>query len=124
MNRVVLSLGSNSTDCQTQMNNCVEWLKNRMRNLSVSSAYSTPALNRKDNDYLNAVAEGCVECDFETLKAQMKDYEKSSGRTPESKLMGVVPIDIDIVMWNDEVVKAGDYEQSYFKIGWNELKSK
>ena len=95
-----------------------------MRNLSVSSAYSTPALNGKDNDYLNAVAEGYVECDFETLKAQMKDYERSSGRTPESKLMGVVPIDIDIVMWNDEVVKAGDYEQSYFKIGWNELKSK
>ena len=124
MNRVVLSLGSNCTDRYSQMNNCVVWLSNIINDIKVSSVYSTPALNVKDNDYLNAVVEGFVVCDFDTLKEELKDYEKICGRTAQSKLVGVVPIDIDIVIWNDDVVKIGDYEQSYFKIGWNELNGK
>jgi 2-amino-4-hydroxy-6-hydroxymethyldihydropteridine diphosphokinase len=37
-------------------------------------------------------------------------------------LKGNVPIDIDIVLWNGDIIKENDFKQSYFQIGWNEIK--
>lgn len=121
MNRVVLSIGSNSLDCCNQMVAAFEWLKHILNEAVFSKIYETPALNGKDKNYLNAVVAGYLDEDFETARMIMKQYERDCGRTPESKVSGSIPIDIDIVMWNDEIVKESDYRQSYFQIGWNEL---
>ena len=121
MNKVVLSLGSNSSNCQEMMGNCIEWLSTIVTNLKISHSYFTEALNGKDKDYINAVAEGCVYVDYDKLKQQVKQYELSMGRTPESKKQGIIPIDIDIVIWNEEIINETDYNQSYFQIGFTAL---
>lgn len=122
MNKVVLSIGSNSDDCFIKMNNCIKWLSTEIVDIKTSHIYSTPAVNGKDRDYLNAVASGYSRCEFEDLKYRLKQYEQLSGRTLESKKKGVIPIDIDIVMWNDVVLKDNDYKQQYFQIGWTLIK--
>lgn len=122
MNKVVLSIGSNSDDCFIKMNNCIKWLSTEIIDIKTSHIYSTPAVNGKDRDYLNAVASGYSRCEFEDLKYRFKQYEQLSGRTLESKKKGVIPIDIDIVMWNDVVLKDNDYKQQYFQIGWTLIK--
>ena len=48
--------------------------------------------------------------------------EKAAGRFPQSKLSGEVPLDIDIVVWNDEVKRPRDMVQDYMQIGLLELK--
>lgn len=122
MNKVAFSLGSNSDDCHSQMKRCINWLKEHLRDVTVSLIYETPAVNGKDGNYLNAVAVGYTEEAYETLFCEMKDYEVKCGRTPESKRNGSIPIDIDIVVWNDCVLREKDYNRSYFQIGWNEIK--
>ncbi len=121
MNTVVLSLGSNSQERVNEMHKCMEWLCGRLSNVKMSQAYETPALNGIDDNYMNAVVTGMSGVDYEELNQCFKQYEKDCGRTAESKKNGVIPIDIDIVIWNDKIMKIRDFEQSYFQIGWEEL---
>lgn len=121
---VVLSIGSNSRNSQEMIDRCVQWLDSSFRLTACASAYYTPAINGKDADYLNTVAIIASTLQMTELSAMLKDYEKQCGRTPESKLLGAIPIDLDIVMWNGDVVRPRDYSQEYFQIGWREIASK
>lgn len=120
-NAVVLSIGSNSVDREAQMTNCIAWLRGIATPTKLSSVYNSPASNGKDPDYLNAVAEITSALTHPELTKLLKDYERQCGRTPQSKALGSIPIDIDIVMWNGEVLRPKDFAQYYFAKGWNEI---
>lgn len=120
-NAVVLSIGSNSADREAQMTNCIAWLRGIATLTKLSSVYNSPASNGKDPDYLNAVAEITSTLTHPELTKLLKDYERQCGRTPQSKALGSIPIDIDIVMWNGEVLRPKDFAQYYFAKGWNEI---
>lgn len=124
MNKVVLSIGSNCSEREKQMTACVEWLTKKLLNMNVSHTYETPALNGIDNSYLNAVIMGYVSVDYDELRLLLKQYEKNCGRNIDSKRNGIIPIDIDIVVWNDEILKKQDFNQSYFQIGWTSIYTK
>ena len=121
MNRIVIGIGSNSEDSQRQMELAICHLKSIFSNVVASTAYQTPALNGKDSDYLNAVAVCYTEMTFEEATMALKQWEKTCGRTPESKLKGCIPIDLDIVVWNNEIVREKDYSYSFFTQGYNQL---
>lgn len=120
----VLSIGSNAPNRHDMMACCKQWLEHTFELTAFASAYSTPAINGKDADYLNTVAVITTTLPMAELSAVLKDYEKQCGRTPESKLLGVIPIDLDIVLWNSTVVRPNDYKQEYFQKGWREIASK
>ena len=119
--KAVLSIGSNTVDSLQRVTECINWLANEFELSAHASAYTTPAVNGKDADYVNTVAVITTTMSLPELNAVLKDYEKSCGRTPESKQQGAIPIDVDIVMWNQEIVRPNDYNQNYFKIGWREI---
>lgn len=121
MNKLVISLGSNSPDRQSQMEYAIRHLKSKFLNVMVSSVYETLATNGKDAPYFNAVmiAETSLEINDATLF--LKQWEMLCGRTLESKYQGVIPIDLDIVMWNDDIIKPNDYSYPYFTLGYNQL---
>lgn len=122
MNSIVLSIGSNSVDREWQISNCVEWLKKLIHKMEQSSVYNSEAANGVDADYLNTVIKGYCNEDYESISASLKQYETVCGRTPMSKTEGIIPLDIDIVIWDDEIVRARDFAQPYFQKGWNEIK--
>lgn len=121
MNNIVISIGSNHRDRDVFVDQCIDFLRQRFSDVRVSATYVTPAANGRDADYLNAVAECQCADDHDRTKALLKLYETAHGRTPLSKSQGVVPIDIDIVMWNGEVLRQRDFDQNYFQIGWKQL---
>ncbi len=55
------------------------------------------------------------------LNSAFKAYERACGRDEECRSKGLVPIDLDIVMWNGDVVREKDYKQQFFKIGWEQI---
>ena len=120
-NAVVLSLGSTRAAREAQMTNCIAWLRGIATLTKLSSVYNSPASNGKDPDYLNAVAEIATALTHPELTKLLKDYERQCERTPQSKSLGSIPIDIDIVMWNGEVLRPKDFAQYYFAKGWNEI---
>ena len=119
----VLSLGSNSPEKINQICKAFDWLNSlSLIPIKASCIYETQALNGIDADYSNAVCTCCLDFEYEAFNQSLKQYEKENGRTPESKIAGVVPIDLDIVLVDGNVVRQKDYIQEYFQKGWNEIK--
>ncbi len=121
MNKAIISIGSNSVDSQTQMEFAVRHIKSKFANVVSSTIYETKALNGIDADYKNAVVVADTENTFEVAEKFLKQWEVLCGRTPASKVQGVIPIDLDIVVWNNEIVREKDYSCAYFSQGYNQL---
>ncbi len=121
MNRVIISMGSNTADGHEQMLNNLNWLKGTLCRFKTSHIYRTPALSEVDVYYYNAVVEGFTDLDFNHLQGLLKSREEACGRTLEARQKQQVPIDLDIVVWNRDILRKKDFDQKYFQIGWKAL---
>lgn len=122
MNTALISLASNSPDKREQMEQAFAELRAMGIVARSSSIYETaPYGNPRHPNYLNAVA--CIHtlAEYPVLYDTLKDLERAHGRTPQSKLSGEIPLDIDIVVWNGETLRPQDYERDYFKTGLHEI---
>ncbi len=117
MNNLILSLGSNSQDRDWQMSHAISHLKQMFRKTVVSEIYEVPAHNGIDAPYLNAVMVATTTKELDEIVAALKQWETLCGRTPASKQQGIIPIDIDVVIWNNEVLRPVDYSRSYVSKG-------
>ena len=66
--------------------------------------------------YMNAVASGCTELDYCALNRLAKDFEVEYGRDADCRKRGVVPIDIDIVIWKSETLRPLDFSREFFRL--------
>ena len=112
MNKLVISIGSNSKDREWQVENCIKWLKSKLSGVSHSEIYNSAASNGKDPDYLNVVMKAKCRENFDEINKKLKDYESVCGRTPLSKQTGEIPMDLDIIIWNGEIVRERDFNQA------------
>lgn len=122
MNHFVVSIGSNSLDKDKRVNECFKWLEKSYRSCIFSTSYITKALNGKDFDYVNAVASFDSDKELDLIVKELKDYERLCGRTPQCKINGSIPIDIDVVVYNREILRKKDFDCDYFQLGWKQLK--
>lgn len=53
-----------------------------------------------------------------------KDLEHQAGRRPEHKAQGIVQLDIDLLKYDDTMLKPGDWERPYVRQGWIALSDK
>lgn len=97
-------------------------MKHLLSNVSTSEIYNSKAANGKDPDYLNAVMEAKCRNNYDEINDILKKYEAVCGRTPISKQVGDIPMDLDIIIWNGQIVRERDFAQEYFQIGWKQLK--
>lgn len=88
-----------------------------------SSVYRTPNETGDGREsYTNCIAFGKTALSLEKLEVEFKSMEVRFGRTPAMRSMGVVPIDIDIVRYDNKIVRPQNLEMNYMKIGMTELK--
>ena len=110
MNTYVLSIGSNAVDKAERLAFGFDELRSRLVVVARSEAYVTPALNGRDADYLNAVAVVQADIDFDSLNVLLKQIETLGGRTPQSKMSGVICLELEIVIEIGNVVRSGEFE--------------
>ena len=78
---------------------------------------TTAAEPARDNvTYQNCAALLTSEKEIEEVKALFKDMERQAGRTPESKRLGIIPLDIDILTYDNQVIKAEDLRKKYVQL--------
>lgn len=122
MNKAILGIGSNYPDAYIRVEECCKRIKDMVEFAAFSSIYQTEAVGVKPAPpYHNCVALVDTSISYDKLKALFKDMEIKAGRNAKDKEQGLVIIDIDIVTWNNEVLKPADMERSYMKIGLEEL---
>ncbi len=123
MNTALISLASNTPDKQHHMEQAISELQGMKLLGDISSIYETaPYGNSQHPNYLNAVARINSTVEYEALHDIFKKLEQAHGRTPESKLSGEITLDIDIVVWNDEILRPRDFNREYFQTGLKELR--
>lgn len=118
---VVISIGSNCGDRAENVRAALEWLSANLTDTRCSDIYETPEIHGKGSPYMNAVLTGHTPLDFAELNGMFKKYELSQGRDADARALGLVPIDIDIVVRNGEVIRPADYAAAFFKLGFSQI---
>lgn len=122
MNRLIIGIGSNVSDRDKRMEKALEWIQTAFDVVDTSGIYETPELHGRFAPYLNCVALLDTDIPSPDMVTQLlKNYELSQGRTPESKTSGEVPIDIDLIQFNDLVLRPHEFEREYFLSGYRHL---
>jgi 2-amino-4-hydroxy-6-hydroxymethyldihydropteridine diphosphokinase len=102
---VYLGLGSNMGDRKENLDRAIDYLSQRVRVVEVSSVYDTePVGNPEQPRFLNMVCQVKTMLKPKELLALVKGIERKMGRMPGNP-NSPRPIDIDILLYGDEVVK-------------------
>ena len=119
---VVLGLGSNCGDRYMSLKSAYRRLLDILDCPVCSSMYETPAVGEHAvGSYINAVVCGVTNLPSERLDSILKNLERAAGRDENARKRGEVPLDIDIVIYDDIVIRPRDYDQRFFQQGYQEL---
>ena len=114
MHTIVFGISSNAEDRETKIHDAIEEIKALIPDLKTSDAYSSPCYNDSGPEYLAVVAKGDTEISADRLEVFVKAFEWNLGRDRDAESNGIVIIDIDIVVYDDEILKTVDYESTGF----------
>lgn len=115
MNIALLSLGSNDNR-EYNMFLCCRLLSEIYPEIIYSDTSITkPYGKRYKNDFINRLAIIYTKENKNNLIANFKLLEKKMGRTLDDKQKGIIAIDIDLVIWNKEIIKLEDMKRDYIK---------
>ena len=121
MINVVVCIGSNCGERQTALLNATQWLSRILSDFKKSAIYETPCALAEGSHYLNCVVCGKWNGGIDELEHSLKDYERRKGRDEACRKRGDVPVDIDVVICDGEIIKEWDYRQKFFQIGFGEI---
>lgn len=116
MNKAILCLGGNAPESDARIAGALTFLGEFGQIHATSGIYVTkPEYDETSADYINDIVFLETSLNYELLKDTAKNYE--SGIRAACTEPGHVNLDIDIVMWNDDVVRPKDFAASYFRKG-------
>lgn len=117
----LLCIGSNCGDRTVNVESALEWLVGIMSDFRHSSIYATPDCHGGKREYLNAVCLGKTFLNATELDKLCKEFELSLGRNYAARKAGDVPVDVDIVVFDEDILRERDYASEFFRIGYKEL---
>lgn len=117
----VLSIGSNFGDRTEQVSEAMQWISSLLSGSRCSRIYATDDCHGGPRVYHNAVVAGQTDLPASELEELCKRYEYTHGRTPHARAAGDVPIDIDLVIYDAEILRPADFRRSFFRIGYSEV---
>ena len=113
-NNAVIMLGSN-TDMNMLLS-AISMLEDWFDVIAVSEIRKTTAIGEQyQSPFYNQAIRIKTEYDREETIRIFKKTEKKLGRTAESKKEGIVPIDIDLIVWNGEICHDDYYRFDFVK---------
>ena len=122
-NKLIISLGSNSNG-ETNLGKAERLLRDAFPVVLFSESIYTEPLNLPASaPFLNQLVLAYSPLSALDVRALLKEMEIKIGRTPQSKSVGIIPIDIDLLQWNDQILKADDYNRTYIQALLSSLSS-
>ena len=115
MNTAIIGVGSNINP-ETNIELAKEHIASKMILKESSSFIETEPLGYKEQDnFLNGAFLIETEMNLKNLKKILKDIEKKLGRIKTTRKSGPRTIDLDIIIWNDEIVDNDFYKRDFLK---------
>ena len=117
----ILCLGSN-LDAATRMSAARSVLLSHFPDICFSQEMVTEAIGSGFlSPFHNQVARFTTPLDAESVRNLLKGIEQTQGRLPEDKAQGIVKLDIDLLKYNECVLKPKDLEREFVLAGMKEL---
>lgn len=114
-NKVVIGVGSNIEPSKniTEAQNAIA---NQFKLIKTSSLIETEPIGCMEQaNFLNCAFLIETELDSAALKSWLKNLENKLGRVRTDNKYGPRTIDLDIVVWNEEIVDAEVYERDFLQ---------
>lgn len=117
----VICLGSN-VDCRRfNIDSALDRLSDVCDVIKSTGIYETEADNHKDAPFFNLVMRCRCRLSLDDMLRRCKELEIKAGRLPDSKATGIMPLDVDIIVWDGQVIDERQYAKPYFTLGYDKL---
>jgi len=121
MNRAVIGLGANINP-EENIRKAKDAIAGEFNVIRSSSFVETEPVGFKDQDrFINGALLIETELDAVSLNSRLKNLESELGRVKTDNKHGPREIDLDILVWNGEVVDEEVYEREFLRRSINEL---
>lgn len=121
MNTCMVSIGSN-VDPEEHISRAIEILSHELRVIKVSELIRTaPVGITNQADFLNGAVKIETVMEMEQLSQFLKDLENRLGRDRSQPKYGPRCIDLDILIWNGEIVDGDYYTRDFLRKSAAEL---
>ena len=121
-NKAIISIGSNEHRT-ANVKKIMEVLTEYFPTIRFSTPQLTEPVDMPEDAkaFLNLIALFETDLEREALEAELKRFEVKLGRDHDDDEDGIIPMDLDIIEWNDEVYKPRDMVRPYVVAGLDEL---
>ena len=121
MNAVIIGIGSN-IDAESNISKMLKILKEHVEIVKVSEMIRTKPIGIENQpDYTNGAVKISTELNKEDLTVLLKAIEDKMGRDRTVPKFGPRTIDLDIVVWNGEIVDNDYYTRDFLQKSVSEL---
>lgn len=123
MNKVtaIIGIGSN-IEANKNIPKILEILKNKVEVIKVSSLIKTKPIGIKNQpDYTNGAVKIKTDLSRNELNGLLKNIEDQLGRDRTAPKFGPRCIDLDIVVWNGEIVDKDYYSRDFLQKSVQEI---
>ncbi len=121
INTVIVGIGSN-IDAANNIEKMLDILGTHVRIIKVSSFIRTAPIGITDQpEFTNGAVKMETELDREELKSMLLSIEDRLGRDRTAPKFGPRTIDLDIVVWNGEIVDDDYYSRDFLQRSVQEI---
>ena len=115
MNEVILGIGSN-IDAESNIHKALDILKQEFELIKVSAFITTKPVGITDQpDFSNGAVRMKTNLDLEQLAVYLKELEDKMGRDRTGPKFGPRCIDLDIIVWNNEIIDDDYYTRDFLR---------
>ena len=115
MNTVIVGIGSN-IDAEKNVNAAKRMLREKLNVLGESKFVRTkPIGSRQQQDFLNGSLLVKTRLGLKQLKTVLKGVEIALGRDAGEDRYGPRKMDLDILVWNGEIIDSDIYEREFLR---------
>jgi len=121
MNVCIIGIGSN-IDAESNISKMLKILEKHVAIVRVSSMLKTKPIGIEDQpDYTNGAVKIKTKLNQKDLTLLLKEIEDQMGRDRTAPKFGPRNIDLDIVVWNGEIVDQDYYTRDFLQTSVNEI---
>ncbi|NDW11950.1 2-amino-4-hydroxy-6-hydroxymethyldihydropteridine diphosphokinase [Bacteroides sp. 214] len=122
MHTCLICIGSNYNR-KENLALAAKWLREAFCKMTFGSVQETEPIGIANSAlFFNQLVEFRTQLDKDTVVSILKSMEIKAGRTPEDKAQGKVILDIDLLLFDDKVLKSEEMNRTYIIKGINELR--
>lgn len=114
----LLCMGSN-LDALLHLKNAEDTLQRLFPDIEWGEIVETvPEKMENPQPFLNRAARFHTSLPMTEVRSILKQIEQTNGRTPDSKKEGRIPLDIDLLSYDQQVLKPVDWQKEYVRLAF------